>query len=258
MEFISPDGDEIEWDVCAACSNGTPAEIVTKMKVRDKMRTLFITILLTISQVFAQPDTIRVSDPNSIIICEVTRIVGDTVEHELIQFSFANLVSVDHTTAFKPGAQLNNQDALGIITDIHMMRLGWITQGRFDTHEFISDSVIVQDNKSDLVWQSSGSPDSLTREQAALYIETLNAEKYGGYSDWRMPAFSEAIYLMKTSYKGVPLNPVFDPLQSHIWTCDIDINEEKGRGWTVDLVNNLVRGKDPQRRFYARAVRGEL
>jgi len=72
-------------------------------------------------------------------------------------------------------------------------------------YQLSSDGLTVNDKNTGLTWQRSPDTngdgsitmgDKLTWTQAQAYPATLNAEKYGGYSDWRMPTIKELYSLM--------------------------------------------------------------
>jgi len=80
----------------------------------------------------------------------------------------------------------------------------------------------VRDYRTGLVWQQSGSSEGKTFADAEVYIQQINDENYGGFSNWRLPTLEEAMSLMqpKKSEDGLFINPVFDKTQSWIWTSD--------------------------------------
>jgi hypothetical protein len=72
-------------------------------------------------------------------------------------------------------------------------------------YQLSSDALTVNDKNTGLTWQRSpdtngdGSitvSDKLTWTQAQAYPATLNAAKYGGYSDWHLPTIKEQYSLM--------------------------------------------------------------
>lgn len=80
---------------------------------------------------------------------------------------------------------------------------------------------VAYDAATGLTWQQSGSP-PMVFANAEMYIKRLNAEKLGGFSDWRFPTLEEAMSLMepKKSKNEMYINPVFDKTQQRIWTSD--------------------------------------
>lgn len=55
---------------------------------------------------------------------------------------------------------------------------------------------IVRDNATSLTWPVEFSSSRLTFEQAEKYIATLNADKYQGFDDWRLPTRVELLALI--------------------------------------------------------------
>lgn len=49
---------------------------------------------------------------------------------------------------------------------------------------------IIRDEKTGLVWDRREF-DSMTMDQAGAHIAKLNQEKFGGYTDWRLPTHDE-------------------------------------------------------------------
>ncbi len=78
-------------------------------------------------------------------------------------------------------------------------------QGNQPSYTLNSDGLTVSDNVTGLTWQRSpdtngdGSikaSDKLTWSQAQARPTTLNAARYGGYSDWRLPTIKELYSLI--------------------------------------------------------------
>lgn len=115
---------------------------------------------------------------------------------------------------------------------------------------------LVIDHATGLTWQQGGSKNIMTLEQAEIYVEHLNAERYGGYDDWRLPTLIELMSLMesKKQQNDMHIDPVFDSKQRWIWTAD---KAHAVVGWMVDFEYGSC-GRDhvaiSQR--YVRAVRG--
>ncbi|MFQ5769483.1 MAG: DUF1566 domain-containing protein [bacterium] len=81
---------------------------------------------------------------------------------------------------------------------------------------------LVKDRLTNLTWQRGGSKTFLNFESTVSYIQEINAEKYGGYNDWRLPTLEEAMSLIEVEKKtgNLYINPVFDQEQFMIWTAD--------------------------------------
>ena len=74
------------------------------------------------------------------------------------------------------------------------------------------------DAATGLTWQQSGSGIRIYL-LAEDYLKEINAETYGGYSDWRLPTLEEAMSLMEPEKNGsMFIDPIFDKKQQYIWT----------------------------------------
>jgi len=126
-------------------------------------------------------------------------------------------------------------------------------------HLYFSDDregqQLVFDLRTGLTWQQSGSSEQVTFEEARAAIDQMNQDKYGGYSDWRLPTLEEAMSLIepKKQSHGLYINPVFDNQQRWIWTAD---KESASRAWFVNFYDGYCYSYDIASNFYdVRAVR---
>lgn len=80
---------------------------------------------------------------------------------------------------------------------------------------------LVSDYATGLTWQQSGSPNYMNYADAEKYVRDLDAEKFAGFNDWRLPTLDEAMSLMEPKKSGdLYIHPVFDGTQRYIWTAD--------------------------------------
>ena len=86
----------------------------------------------------------------------------------------------------------------------------------------------------DLIWQQSGSEETMNYEMAKAYVDRFNRENFAGYNDWRLPTLEEAMSLMEPEKKNADLyiDPKFDRVQRWIWTAD---TESAAVVWVVDF-----------------------
>ncbi len=104
------------------------------------------------------------------------------------------------------------------------------------------------------MWQHSGS-DNLNYGDFNRYIETLNAKKFAGFNDWRLPTLEEAMSLMEPEKKEhLYIDPIFDSKQSHIWTAN-QVGDAISQQWAVDFSSGYCINYGPRSNGYVRAVR---
>ncbi len=119
---------------------------------------------------------------------------------------------------------------------------GWM--GTFQ-HAYESQTVqdfpVVIDHATELMWQRGGSDKPIAfgpEEHGAMdYVQQLNQQKAGGFSDWRLPTVEELGSLLEPIGKndGLFIDPVFDPTQWECGTSDRLIRQ-------IHAVNTFVVG----------------
>jgi Protein of unknown function (DUF1566) len=104
--------------------------------------------------------------------------------------------------------------------------------GLANEFELQQDGKVIYDRATGLMWQQSGSPESMTYEQAQAYVAQLNKDRFAGFDDWRLPTLEEAMSLMepKTLNGDLHIDSKFDAKQRWIWTADM---YSAGRAWCV-------------------------
>jgi hypothetical protein len=126
-------------------------------------------------------------------------------------------------------------------------------------HKFVSmevqgDKVII-DTVTHLMWQHSGSPDTMKWQQARdNFIMNLNKTSYAGYSDWRLPTIAELAMLLERTPKhgDLYIDQLFDIRQRWCWSVD------RGRGymaWRVKFHTGTAAELSIDGDSYVRAVR---
>lgn len=125
----------------------------------------------------------------------------------------------------------------------------------FELHILNGDKVIV-DQATSLMWQQSGSENSMTYNEAQEYIEILNQQQFAGYTDWRLPTIEELGSLLEPQLSnGFFINPIFDEKQILCWSADVEGRSKSGM-WGIDFSYPYVLWYIyPDSNPYVRAVR---
>ncbi len=90
----------------------------------------------------------------------------------------------------------------------------------------------VTDFATGLTWQKGGSINYVTYDNVKAYVDEINAERFAGYDDWRVPTVDELMSLLEPEKSSTDLyiDPVFDKMQSWCWSSDVRSN---GTVWIV-------------------------
>lgn len=92
---------------------------------------------------------------------------------------------------------------------------------------------LIYDSQTTLTWMANDSRLDLDRdigwEEAAQYVKDMNAKKFGGHGDWRMPTVQEALTLYdqekaNKDFKGgdIHIDPIFPPGAGNCtWTSSV-------------------------------------
>ncbi len=100
--------------------------------------------------------------------------------------------------------------------------VGTYIENRFEAQQ---EGQVIVDHATGLMWQQSGSKESLTYEDAQQYIEHLNAEKFAGYDGWRLPTVEELVSLVgpEQSSNGYYIDTIFTvPTDGWYWCWSAD------------------------------------
>lgn len=94
------------------------------------------------------------------------------------------------------------------------------------------DTQTVTDQSSGVMWHRQGC-DIANIQRVKKYVEDLNQQTFGGYSDWRLPTIDEAMSLMEAdkNIEGLHLHPCFSREQPFIFSAD---QRRPGGYWFVD------------------------
>ncbi len=124
---------------------------------------------------------------------------------------------------------------------------------------------MVQDNVTGLIWEvktdEGGTHDKDNRYAWYIvndFIDTLNAELYGGYDDWRLPTVEELMSIVNYGTFGPAVDTYYfqNTMLSYYWASGDADNNANGV-----LAVNFIYGQDntsnlSDQYYYVRAVRG--
>jgi hypothetical protein len=129
--------------------------------------------------------------------------------------------------------------------------------GRFP-HEYRSRTIdgdaVVIDDVTALMWQQSGSPNTMILDDAKEYVEQLNRRRLAGYSDWRLPTLEELASLVgPTQRQGdLSIDAHFGPVQRWCWSAD---RRSADYGFGIVFYEGSVYRPSIKFPYYVRAVR---
>lgn len=179
---------------------------------------------------------------------KLAQVIGKSVQLATDEKNVNNQTT-EETKIFKPvfrfqPVSLSDADVTSIIKKFDFFDENRNKTGKRFNNEYKDQNVngdkIVFDNASGLIWQKSGSDQSLTFEAAEDYIKELNKKKYANFKNWRLPTLEEAVSLMTPTekFKYWYIDPVFDKKQWLIWTSDL-IKAGLEAAWFVDFYDGF-------------------
>lgn len=111
---------------------------------------------------------------------------------------------------------------------------------------------VVLDTKTNLMWQDSSTPSTMTWNSAIMYCEALTL---GNYGDWRLPNFNELYHLSDKSTFKPALNQVFrNIVDENYWSSTTYIAATDNK-WFIDFDDGNDGTNDENNYFYVRCVR---
>ncbi len=166
------------------------------------------------------------------------------------KFPNLNQINLNNLIQLKPepflhlrnrSQKLNRDEVTQFLKKYNFFDSGYNSRGEGIPHIYFEGKKreIIIDLTTSLMWQQSGSPNSMIYEKAEAYITDLNRQKFAGFSDWRLPTLEEAMSLMepKKNKAGLYIDERFDAKQWWIWTAD---KYEGGSSrWFVSFANGL-------------------
>jgi len=125
---------------------------------------------------------------------------------------------------------------------------------RYSIGDYTAPSAdMVFDRATHLVWQRAGSRYPHPWSQAHGYIQRLNAERFAGHDNWRLPTVDELVSLLRPAPQAQDLciAPLFDPRQRWLWSSD---RRSFMAAYYVDVQLGFVGWQDLSAAYYVRAV----
>ncbi len=124
---------------------------------------------------------------------------------------------------------------------------------QYEARTFYGEKIVL-DHITGLIWQQSPAA-FVARDDIQAHINTMNAGRYAGFADWRLPTIEELASLLEYSKKGMDfLNPVFE---MPYWYC---LSADHAQGdentvWVVFFEDGYVIHHDGDDDFYVLLVR---
>jgi hypothetical protein len=102
-------------------------------------------------------------------------------------------------------------------------------------NEYHGKDGTVVDAATGLEWEVGASPKIMKWRDAEAYVKDLDARRYLGYGDWRLPTVEEAATLIESvdfHFPPTELDPSVFGTSSFVWTCDLDPGRKNA--WLLD------------------------
>jgi hypothetical protein len=133
---------------------------------------------------------------------------------------------------------LAEQDVADIVGKWNFFDAELNPSGNFPNHLHDSGQKTVVDQRTGLMWQRGGL-DITSIRTMTRNVETLNAKRYGGFADWRLPTLEEAMSLMEPQQndKGIFLDSNFSREQPFVFVA---AQRTPGGYWFVDYKQGRV------------------
>ena len=119
--------------------------------------------------------------------------------------------------------------------------------------QVLGADIVVKEARYQLMWQQRASPQPLDRNGAQRYVQELNARRFAGYTDWRLPTLEEALGLMGSgAVEDCRLHRLFDRSGPITRTAD---TTDGGNDWIVYFCDGIAVPEVPGYNAQVRAVR---
>jgi hypothetical protein len=122
-------------------------------------------------------------------------------------------------------AALTRDDIVAALVKLDLYDAKRNPAGKGVKHQYapqvIGSAVVIGDRATALMWQKGGSDHAMIRADSTAHIDQLNAAKYAGFGDWRLPTLEEAMSLMEPqAFDKCHIDLTFQRPPFFIWTAD--------------------------------------
>ncbi len=129
-------------------------------------------------------------------------------------------------------------------------------QGRFDNplrHVPLENHSAYLDPGLNRLWLCDHYGQSLTLAEALRWIEDLNQQKIGGFTDWRLPTLAEGASLLRPKTSGGNYYSISEfRLPEWVWSAD---QQNSDYAWAIFYTNGIIGGYRKTDRLSSIAVR---
>ena len=120
--------------------------------------------------------------------------------------------------------------------------------------------ITTRDNVTGLIWEvktDADKNDTYTWEDAqSVFIQQLNAQKFGGFSDWRMPTVKELSFIIDMGRYWPAINMDYFPnTRSSFYWSSTSCAGNTSNAWRVLFLDGYVSGYGKSHDLYVLAVR---
>ena len=91
--------------------------------------------------------------------------------------------------------------------------------------------------------------------QTVEWIARINARRFAGYNDWRLPTVQELVTILDYERMDPSVSPIFSPTQAASYWSSTSVALSAADAWGVDFSNGRVFSGNKQLTAYVRAVR---
>jgi PKD repeat protein len=128
---------------------------------------------------------------------------------------------------------------------------------------------MVKDNITGLIWEKKSDDNSFNsknnkytwQEAQTVFIEAMNSNAYGGFTDWRLPTMEELITIENLEYyerfyqPSIHMKYFSNTIGDKYWSSTTS-SKDHSEAWCVRFTDHITATWDKTEKFSARAVRG--